>query len=53
MSHKDLKVNGFARFETALVYLRKSQQTFGAEAKRVDDPNLVVVKYKENLKIYM
>ena len=44
-SHKDLKGQWFSPdLETALVYLRKSQQTFGAEAKRVDGANLVVVK---------
>jgi len=30
--------------ETALVYLRKSQQTFGTDTKRVEGVNLVVVK---------
>lgn len=44
-SHKDLKGQWFSPdLETALVYLRKSQQTFGAEAKRVEGANLVVVK---------
>ena len=44
-SHKDLKGQWFSPdLETALVYLRKSQQTFGTEAKRVEGANLVVVK---------
>ena len=44
-SHKDLKGQWFSPdLETALTHLRKSQQTFGAEAKRVEDANLVVVK---------
>src|SRR3989344_1399094 len=44
-SHKDLKGQWFSPdLETALVYLRKSQQTFGTEAKRIEGANLVVVK---------
>lgn len=44
-SHKDLKGQWFTPdLETALVYLRKSQQTFGTEANRVEGANLVVVK---------
>jgi|GEM_PF-1266724 len=44
-SHKDLKGQWFSPdLETTLTYLRKSQQTFGAEAKRVEGTNLVVVK---------
>lgn len=44
-SHKDLKGQWFSPdLETALVYLRKSQQSFGTDAKRVLGANLVVVK---------
>lgn len=44
-SHKDLKGQWFSPdLETALVYLRKSQQSFGIEAKRVEGANLVIVK---------
>lgn len=44
-SHKDLKGQWFSpNLETALNYLRKSQQTFGSNAKRVEGVNLVVVK---------
>jgi hypothetical protein len=44
-SHKDLKGQWFSPdLDTALTYLRKSQQTFGADAKRVEGVNLVVVK---------
>lgn len=44
-SHKDLKGQWFTpNLDTALTYLRKSQQTFGTEANRVEGANLVVVK---------
>ena len=44
-SHKDLKGQWFTPdLETAILYLRKSQQTFGAETERVEGVNLVVVK---------
>lgn len=54
-SHKDLKGQWFTpNLETAIGYLRKSQQTFGTETERVNGANLVVVKIpKKNLKIYM
>lgn len=44
-SHKDLKGQWFTpSLETAISYLRKSQQTFGTEVKRIEGANLVVVK---------
>ncbi len=44
-SHKDLKGQWFTpNLETAIGYLRKSQQTFGAETERVNGANLIVVK---------
>jgi len=44
-SHKDLKGQWFTpSLETAISYLRKSQQTFGTEVKQVEGANLVVVK---------
>lgn len=47
-SHKDLKGLWFTpNLETVLMYLRKSQQTFGLKPEKVNGANLVIIKIKK------